>query len=403
MNWIGKFFGPPSQDRFARQLIAALREAGDPRQATYFAEKFQIRFFDEGRDAGIANLRNFYDEHCRTPRGERRRHMRHIVRGLLTYLKEVPHEFEDVRPDLRPIVRTRSYFEFLRLQSEIEGHEPPDIPNHDIGDHLCGALVYDLPESMQSINQEQLDQWDLGYYQALEVARENLSEAEFAIASVDDRLYVTATGDNYDASRLLLIDLIEQLDVQGRPVAVVPNRDTLVITGADDDRGLAMMADYVEQAILSPRPMSAIPMVLEAGEWRTWMPPPDHPHYGRFRLLELKSLGGEYAEQKELLDTLHLRRGVDQFVAAFSAVERPSGALTSYCLWSQGVDALLPRTQQVLFFGEGVQGVCGGEWDRVAEIVGELLEPLPLYPLRFRVRGFPTPQQLAEIGRPDLD
>lgn len=402
MGLIDKFLGPPTPERFARQLMHALRRAGDPRQADFNREKFQIRFTDDGRDAGVANLRNFYDEHCRVSRTERTKHLKHVVRGLLTYLKEVPLEFEDVRPDLRPIVRGRSYFEFLRLQSAIEGHTPPDIPSHDIGDHLSAALVYDLPESMQSINREQLDGWEISYYEALEVARGNLEDTEFAMASVNDRMFVSATGDNYDASRLLLTDLIGRLDLQGQPVAVVPNRDTLVITGSDDDEGLSMMADFTEQALKAPRPMSGIPMILEDGEWRTWMVEPDHPQYSRFRLLELKSMGGEYAEQKELLDTLHQRTGVDLFVASFSAVEKDAGNVFSYCLWSEGVEALLPRTQKIMFYKDGSEGLCGGDWDRVAEIVGDLLEPTEMYPVRYRVRGFPDAAQLARIGNRDL-
>lgn len=407
MRFIDKLFGPPSPDRFARSLLAALKRAGDPREARYSSEKFQIRFFDQGHDAGVANLRNFYDEHCRVPRNERARHLKHVVRGLLTYLKEVPTDFDDARPDLRPIVRARSYFEFLRLQSQIEGHPSPDIPFHDVGEHLSAALVYDLPESMQSINREQLEAWSLNYFEAQEVARQNLAETDFAVASVSDRVYVSATGDNYDASRLLLTDLIERLDVEGRPVAVVPNRDTLLITGSEDEQGLAIVADLVEQALRSPRPMSGIPMILEEGEWRTWMVDAGHPQYAKFKLLELKSLGGEYAEQKELLEALHQRQGTDLFVATFSAVEKPNGDVFSYCLWTHGVEALLPRTQNIFLHGPGADlpgkaSMCGGSWERVAEIVGDLLEPLEMYPPRYHVRGFPTPQQLEAIGRPLL-
>lgn len=399
MGLINRLFGPPSPERFARQLLAALRRAGDPREARYNPDKFQIRFYEEGRDAGIANLRNFYDEHCRVPRGERPRHLKHIVRGLLTYLKQVPADFEDARPDLRPIVRARSYFEFLRLQSEIEGHIPPDIPCHDVGDHLCAALVYDLPESMQSINREQLEGWDIGYYQALEIARQNLRETDFAVASVGRRMYVSATGDNYDASRLLLVEMFEELDLDGRPVAVVPNRDTLVITGSEDEAGLRLAADFIEEAMQLPRPMSAIPMILEEGEWKTWRLAPDHPQAARFRLLEIKSLGAEYAEQKELLETLYERQGLDLFVATYSAVSLADGAAFSYCLWSQGIDAVLPRTQKILFYWEGMEGIYGADWEHVAQIVGDLLTPLELYPPRFRVQGFPSRQQLEAIGR----
>ncbi len=403
MGLIDKFFGPPTPDRFAEQLMAALRRAGDRRRADYDPEKFQVRFYDEDRDAGVANLRNFYEEHCRLPRQERSKHLRHIVRGLLTYLKEVPEEFEDVRPDLRPIVRARSYFEFLQLQSAIEGHEPPEIPCHEIGDHLAAALVYDLPESMQSISRDQLEGWQISYYEAQEVARRNLEETEFALASVDDRMYISTTGDNYDASRLLLTDVFDSLKLEGRPVVVVPNRDTLVVTGSDDVTGLGLMADFAERAMNGPRPMSAIPMILERGEWTSWMPPQDHPQHSRYRLLELKSMGGEYAEQKELLEALYERNGMDIFVSTFSAIESSSGEVFSYCLWSENVDSLLPRTQKIMFYRDGIDGVFGGDWDRVMNLVGDLVEPVDMYPPRYRVRGFPTREQLAELGDRDFD
>src|SRR5436853_346163 len=47
-------------------------------------------------------------------------------------------------------------------------------------------------------------------------------------------VYISATGDNYDASRLMMLDLVRKMPVRGDYIAMVPNRDTLVITGSDD-------------------------------------------------------------------------------------------------------------------------------------------------------------------------
>ena len=38
------------------------------------------------------------------------------------------------------------------------------------------------------------------------------------------------------------------------------------------------------------------------------------------------------------------------------------------------------------------------EWDKVAEIAGDMMEAIDIYPPRFRVREFPTEQQLASMG-----
>ncbi|MEZ6068061.1 MAG: hypothetical protein R3B90_20640 [Planctomycetaceae bacterium] len=211
-------------------------------------------------------------------------------------------------------------------------------------------------------------------------------------------MYVSATGDNYDASRLLLTDRIEQFDLQGDPVAMVPNRDTLLVTGSEDEAGLALMGDVVNRTLDAPRSMCGIPMRLRHGEWETWLPPPGHPQHRNFRLLEIKSIGGDYAEQKSLLDALYLKRGVDRFVATYSAVENHNGDPFSYCLWSRGIAAELPRAEFILFYRDAHQALCGGPWEEVAEIVGDLLEPLDTWPPRYRVQDFPTSQQLKAIG-----
>ena len=55
-------------------------------------------------------------------------------------------------------------------------------------------------------------------------------------------------------------------------------------------------------------------------EWVSWMPGPGHPSEDQYRLLELNTMGGEYGEQKSLLDALHAKIRKDIFVATFLAV-----------------------------------------------------------------------------------
>lgn len=398
MGLLDRFRGPPKPDKFARLLIAAMQRAGDPRRAVYERAEFQLKFYEGDKEVGVACLRNLYDEYCKTPVKVRAQQLKHIVRALLSYHKELPDEFEHARYDLRPMVRTRSYFDLIRLQQQAEGNEGPDIPYEAIGDHLAASLVYDLPESMRTISQDSLDDWGVTYYEAMEVARRNLEEMEFRFAGLDERLYASITGDNYDASRLLLTDLIRGLTVQGDLIAMVPNRDTLLVTGSDDPEGLAIMADLAEKALEEPRPMCAIPLRLEEDEWVTWTPPPGHTLHHKFRLLEVKSLYGEYADQKPLLDALHQKQETGIFVAAYSAVEKPPGVVFSYCVWGKGVDTYLPKTQKVMFLEEGQEGLIGGDWDVVQSVVGHLMEPVEdLYPPRWRVRDYPTAAELEQL------
>lgn len=83
-------------------------------------------------------------------------------------------------------------------------------------------------------------------------------------------------------------------------------------------------------------------------------------------------------------------------MASFSAAKKQD-AVQSYCVWAPGVDALLPRTQLVMFPREDDK-VTAAEWDRVAAAVGSLMvRDESYYPIRYRVREFPSEQQLAEI------
>lgn len=400
MGFLDWLFGPPKPDQYARLICDGLRRAGDHRESAYDRESFALNFTQNGEPAGLANLRNMYNEYCSLPRDKRPEHLKLVVRAMLSYQLELPEEYEDARHDLLPAVRTRSYFELMRLQQEVEGHHDPETPPYqEIGDHLLVSVVYDLPESMRSINRQSLEEWGIGFYEALEAARANLEEMQFAFASLGTRVYASVTGDNYDASRILLLDFVNKLEVDGDPVAVVPNRDTLLITGSEDTEGLLMVADLAERALDKPRPMNAIPLRLTDGEWVTWLPDPSHPTAGKFRMLEVKSLYSEYAEQKSLLDALHERNGIDRFVASYTAIETKDGRVLSYSVWSQDVESMLPQTHEVIFYsGDEERLVARGEWSRVWEIVGDLMQPLDVYPKRYLVTEFPSAEQLAEIG-----
>jgi hypothetical protein len=238
----------------------------------------------------------------------------------------------------------------------------------------------------------------------MEIARHNLEETQITFAAIGDHLYGSATGDTYDASRLLFLDLIRKLEVDGSHVAMVPNRDTLLITGIDDETGLELMHTLAKKALEEdPRPMNAMPLRLDGDEWVDWNVPHDHPLHKSFASLELKWLHQEYADQKELLDAIDEKNGTDIFVASYSAIEKKdTGDFVSYCVWANGVEALLPKTQKVVFIRGEDDIAATASWDKVQEIVGELMEPVEAYPARYRVTSFPSDESLAALGKEEF-
>jgi hypothetical protein len=410
VGWFDFLLRPPSREKFAGLVIAELERGsrGKGQALKYNPEQFLI---ERGSD-GFINLANLYQEYCQAPRGQRTKVLERFIRGCLgTTTLELPEDFADVHPDLLPVVRSRFYLESVALQSRARGGEGVAVPQQSIGDHLSLSLVYDLPQAMRSIIQDDLDKWGISFYEAVEASRTNLEQmGNVAFASLQGEasgIYISATSDNYDASRLIMLDLVRKMPVRGDYIAMVPNRDTLVITGSEDAAGLEVMCKVADDSFQKPRPISTVALKLVDDEWESWLPPPESPAYAPLHELRLRTLGMEYNDQKELLDQIHQQRGEDVFVASFSAVKhKDSGRIRSYSVWSAGIDTLLPETDDLILLrpdaaASDVKIAAAGAFEQVHGVAGDLMQPMGCYPERYRVREFPSERQLAEIGKGD--
>jgi hypothetical protein len=299
---------------------------------------------------------------------------------------------------------SRATLEFQRLQNQIkgagDGPYPPFVP---LGEHLVAIPASDWPESTQTVSDDHLAGWGVTVFEALKVGKANLAETMKVCSKIGDHLISFISGDNYDAPRVLLVDLIRGMGLAGRLVAMVPDRDSALIAQEDDETALAMMLDLVEDKFNGPYGLSGFPLVLDGDEWADWSPPSGHPLEDRFRDLEQKYLGSLYSQQTELLRTLYEKQGVDIFVANFSGIQKDDGTVATYCVWGNGVDCLLPFTQKVVLMREHGEGPTAiGDFGRVRSITGSMLVPTDHYPPRFRVREFPDDAALAAIGKEDL-
>lgn len=396
---IGKFSGPPSKDKFARMFLNGIKQAGESRNIAYDSTQFRLAV--TGDNNRVMFLDNLYAEYCSVPESERNAVLQRSVRSWFAAEKTIPDSLEDASHDLLPAVRTRGYLASAALLMMADSKEVPDLPPHQvIGEDLVTTLVYDLPETMVTVNQDVLDKWGITFYEALEIARDNLAKlpCQFVGPKDGDGIYLSATSDNYDASRLLLLDAIRQMKVKGETVAMVSSRDVLIVGGSEDADGLKAMLALAKDALQKPRPMSGIAMRLDGEEWVPWLPDPSHPLYGEFHLLAIQSRGSDYNEQKELLEQLHKKTGEDIFVASFSAMQdQDTKQVTTYTIWPQNVPTLLPHTDKIAFMRTPQEKALMADWDRAVEIVGDLMEPQNIYPERVRVSEFPTERQLADM------
>ncbi len=116
MGLFDRLFGPPSKDKFAKLMMDGIRRAGERGVLRYDPREFCI--IGEGEITNKSFLANAYREFCSAPRSLRASVLQRWVRTWFVTQKEPPQDFEDVHPDLLPVVRSRSYFEFARLVME---------------------------------------------------------------------------------------------------------------------------------------------------------------------------------------------------------------------------------------------------------------------------------------------
>lgn len=390
------------RDRFANLLMRRVRESGDTSAVEYDPEEFELRREDGGR----MFLGNLFAQYERTPKSGRESLLRSFLATWHTASLRAPEDFDDASPDLLPALRSRMYLVAAEEMCLASGEEP-DFPHEVIAEHLAATLVYDLPHSMMTVGSDVLEKWGVTFYEAMEVAKRNLAESTTEYAQLGS-VYALAVGDAYDASRLLLTDLLEQMEVEGDCIAAVPNRERLYVVGSEDEDGLVMLSKVVSEDLKHARSISGRLVRFTDGAWEPWLPPDDHPAHDDWRLLAVQSSGQDYEQQKDLIDKRLAREERDVFVASFSAMRHEeTGRVTSFCSWADGIESWLPQTDEV-FLGRNEGGdhrvLARVPWDVLREAAGDRMEPLGLYPERWRVNALPEEpvlERLAEEHPPE--
>jgi hypothetical protein len=391
---------PLSQDAFAQRVIETLRATGETRDIQYDAGAFLLRLNPRDGDKGdVLFLTNFYDEYLATPPEKRDE-----VFARLTQVRAAPAPpgtFAEARAHLLPVVRGRTFFEQVRMVVEEEPGNPAPIAWRPLGGFLGKGLAFDAPDTLQYLGPDELARWGVSFDEALGVALENLRQRSTeTLEQLAPGTCQSPWQDNYAASRVLLDEVVRRCPVRGEPVVLVPHRDLLLITGTEDEDGLRRVAERAQKAMMAPRALDGRALRLTSQGWVPFMPERLSNAWDAFRTLELFTRARDYDEQTQRLEKLHEERGEDLFVAAYTPYQDERGRSISYAVWLKGVDSLLPRTEVIFFMdpalGQEAPPVAIARWDEVARVAGELLVPVEgLYPARYRVRGFPTEEQLA--------
>jgi len=391
----------PSRTRFVEIVVRALEKAGIA-NVEQMADEFALKV---GDGKSTIFLSNIYANYCSASRSRRPAVLAEFVNAAVSIpsLPLIPVDFASVKPCLMPAIRDASHFGLMQLMQRKTGKADrgTEVVSKPLVGGLVVALAYDTEHNITSINHENFEKWGVSLEEAFAAAKDNLWEkTDPAKMAGDGGVYWSQWGDSYDSSRMLLTELIYRLSVDGDPVAFVPNRNALWVTGTNNAAGLAaILKEGAESHFNQGHPVSPDLYVLVDGKWKEYVPE-DATLRDAWMKTKRRRDAIDYAQQQELLNAIHEKEDIDIFVASYKIFERKDGLAYSACVWTKDVDSSLPRAERIAFMVDPE----GGDhfvvpWEAAAPIVGNLLETEDLVPVRYRVREFPNPEQIAELRR----
>src|SRR5471030_3173683 len=105
---LDKLFNRPlTEDAFAEKVIKAARAAGFSEPLEYVPKEFRLKH----GGGSYFNLHNAFNDYQSADKAHKAEVLKGYVSTLLSYRKETPQTFEDVRPLLRPVIRNLAMLE----------------------------------------------------------------------------------------------------------------------------------------------------------------------------------------------------------------------------------------------------------------------------------------------------
>jgi len=321
-----------------------------------------------------------------------------LARWMPHWPERRPLTLERALPWLVPKVRPRFMYEALSLHT---GKPGPEF--RPLAGVFAVSLVVDQPDWETDVDAAMLSAWNVDFDRLMQKARSNLLDrgGEEGFQEIGPGRYRSAWEDNLDGSRLLLPGILQRLRVAGDPVVVLPNRDTLLVVGDQDPAGLTWaLQDALESMNDDPRSLNGCPLRLSHYHWEPFQARREHPVCPLLARVEIRRLLSEYAHQKTLLDKRHGEAGKAIMVAPFELEVSPAGETSTYTVWSQSMgEAWLPVADRVRLAWElgGERGRAWVPWAKAQARLSHLLEPVGLFPERYRFRQAPPAGLLESL------
>lgn len=381
-----------SPDAFAKRLIAKLQAKGWSETIRYDSETFALHL----REDGVTNLSRMYRDWLTYPVSARDKALDQVVAHVFESVvdEERDQDFSDVAPKLLPLVRNRSHTFNMRLDKDrpaefLAGGIQP------LAEHLCVLVAVDQPASIAPVTEQQLQLWGKSFEEILDVAVSNLrAKSTSNFERQDDGFFLSRWDDQYDASRLLLPELFQQLPLVGAPVAIVVSRRCIAVAGADDTLALNAMARFVNDVLLAEtRAIAYAPLTLHGDRWLPFEP--TTLELAAIRSLNVQQRVWDYAEQGSVLEDAARASGTDIFAVPLVMFE-DDGVLLTWTSWTENCPSLLPKASYVgLTDRHGAFAMRA--WDDIQAVCGAFSPDLACFPARFRTQDWPGPAAWSRL------
>ena len=372
----------PTIKSFAARLLRALpKENGD---WTVDLESQALRH-PGGMEISLFNL---FLEYSRSSPSARPGLIEKYASLALANTREVPDLWIEAAPNLYPLVRSEfveSTIE-IRQRGETPGYDPVVFP---FAGDLRVRLMYDFGPSLTYVRGAKLKTWGQPADAVLERAKANLGRlAPPQWADLGRGVFQLCSEVSFEESFLLLDSVVRALPFAASAVLMPCNRGVLLAADGGSKDALEAMLFKAEQMMLeAPWPMSST--MCRRGEhgWEVVDPPEACANLARS--LAIRHRAEFYSSQKDALDAWHQEHDEDIYVAEFTAMQIDEH-WQSYCVWGQGVRALLPVTDWIALVPEADREQhIRVNWQDVVDICGPRLQPTDESPPRFRVESFP--------------
>jgi len=192
-------------------------------------EGMELRLRVNGADV-VADLGNFYSAYMRDPA-----QLDAVAQTFAQTLLGIQpdrgsSDFAELSGRVYPILKP------ILMLAEVRERRLPMLAYREFLADLMIAYVIDEERSFAYINEDHLELWNISVHDLHEQALENLrrrTDEQVKYTTVgegEQRLFIFNSGDGYDATRLLLADVLAAWarEVPGHLVIGIPNRDFLI-------------------------------------------------------------------------------------------------------------------------------------------------------------------------------